>query len=95
MASKFSEILLNGLAPVLQSIAADQLADLFNKFAFNDKKAYEAFMVSLYPTIDVQLEKQTQKSKSKIDDAIVLGLKLAIEQSAAANGVSLPNLDND
>jgi hypothetical protein len=93
--SKFAEALLNTLAPVLQIMATQQLVDLFNKFAFNDKKAYEATMASLYPAVDVHLEKLTSQSKSKIDDVIVAAFKSAIEQSASDNDYELVNADKD
>lgn len=60
-----------------------------------DEKAYRTVLVSLYPVIDVQLEDITDKTKTKADDIIVDGIKEAMEESATANSISLPNLDSD
>lgn len=91
----FGELLLNTLSPVLETVATTKLAELLDSLALKDPEAHKTVCVSLYPAIDVQLENLTTKSKTKIDDAMINGIKAAIELSAEAHNVELPNLDED
>lgn len=54
---------------------------------------YKQALVGLYPVIDVQLEDYVKSTPSKVDDRVVADLKAALEESAAANSITLPNLD--
>lgn len=88
----WNAILLNSMAPIIQGSLTAVLVELFEKLKPAERKTV---LVSLYPAIDVQLEGLVKKSKTKLDDAGVLAIKDAIEQSADLNGIDLPNLDED
>jgi hypothetical protein len=92
---KFGELIINSLSPVLETIVAGKLQELLDDLAVKSPEAHKTVCISLYGPIDVHLETLTAKSKTKIDDAVVNGIKTAIEESALNNGVELPQLDQD
>lgn len=89
------EFLLNTFSGAIKSLLKTRLSAALAALKAKDEKAYRTVLASLYPVIDVQLEDITDKSKTKADDVIVDAIKESMEESAAANGVTLPNLDND
>jgi hypothetical protein len=89
------EFLINLFSNAIKDLLKVRLVAALAALKLKDEKAYKTVLVSLYPVIDVQLEDVTDKTKTKADDVIVDGIKEAMEESAAANGVVLPNLDND
>lgn len=89
------EFLINTFSNAIKSLLKDRLAAVLAALKAKDEKAYRTTLASLYPIIDVQLEDITDKTKTKADDVLVDAFKEALEESAAANGVTLPNLDND
>lgn len=89
MASKLSELLLAALAPVLQSVATAKLGELFTKLHEHDEEGHSATLRSMYIGVG-QLQRLTDESKTKLDDAIVDALKEAIEESAEEFDVELP-----
>jgi uncharacterized protein YktB (UPF0637 family) len=89
MSSKFTETLVNTLAPVIEIMAAEQLAGVFNRLHDKDPKAYAKYIPDLYEMTKKHLQELTSQSKSKIDDVIVQALENAIEQSAEVNGLEL------
>lgn len=89
------EILLSALTGPLTTVGQQQLVLLFDKLYEKNAETYKTTMIALYPIVDVQLEGLTAKSKTKIDDSIVLALKGAIEESAAKYLLTLSNLDQD
>lgn len=52
-------------------------------------------LMTIYPIVDVYLEKYAAKSKTKIDDKGVKQFKTLMEELAEDNGITLPNLDAD
>lgn len=91
--SQFTDLLIASLAGPLEVVATAKLTELLQKIEPADTR--KNICVTLYVPIDTELEKLTQQSKNKIDDAVVGALKGAIEAVAAADGFELPNLDND
>jgi len=87
------EFFVNLFSKALQDLIKIRLLAALTALKAKDEKAYRTVLVSLYPVIDVQLEDITDKTKTKADDVIVDGLKEAMEGSAAASGITLPNLD--
>ena len=57
--------------------------------------SFKRVLETLYPIIDVELEKYAAETANKVDDEVVADLKEVCEKLAAANGITLPNLDND
>lgn len=93
MPLNLGEILLSALTGPLQVVLASQLESLLSKI--EPLETRKTILVALYPIIDVELEKLTTKTKTKIDDAAIIAFKLAIEGAASTAGIDLPNLDND
>jgi hypothetical protein len=91
--SAINDFFLQMFLPGLANIGALELTKVFDAYAIKHPEAHKTLMVSLYPIIDVRLENLTTESKTKFDNPFSTALKLAIETSAAANGIELPNLD--
>lgn len=89
------EFLINTFSGAIKSLLKTRLLAALAALKLKDEKAYRTALVGLYPVIDVQLEDVTDKTKTKADDVLVDAIKEAMEESAAANGVTLPNLDQD
>ena len=92
---KLSELIINTFAPALEIVVATKLAEILDELAAKNPEAHKTLCTSLYGPIDVHLEGLVSKTKTKIDDSVVNGFKTAIEDSAAAAGVELPQLDED
>lgn len=88
MASKLVEQLLNGVAGTISAIAEEKLVELFTKLHDKNPSEHSATLRSLYIGA-TQLEKTTDETKTKLDDAVVDALKGAIEKSAADHSVEL------
>jgi hypothetical protein len=89
------EFLVGIFSGAIKQLLKERLIAALAALKAKDEKAYKTVLTSLYPVVDVQLEDITDKTKTKADDILVDGLKEAMEESAAANGVTLPNLDSD
>jgi hypothetical protein len=89
------EILISALSGPLATVGKEQLVNLLDKFQEKKPREFKASIIALYPVIDMHLEDLVTETKTKIDDALVIALKGAIEESAAKHGVVLSNLDND
>lgn len=87
--------LLGVFSSAIKSLLKSRLTAALNALKAKDEKAYKTVLVSLYPVIDVELEDITDKTKTEADDLLVDAIKEAMEESAAANNVTLPNLDSD
>jgi len=88
MASKLVESLLNAVAGSISAVAEEKLTELFTKLHDRNPVEHSATLRSLYIGVG-QLEKITDESKTKLDDAVVDALKGAIEQSAQTYNVEL------
>ncbi len=89
------EFLLGIFSGAIKTLVKERMIAALSALKAKDEKAYKTVLTSLYPVVDVQLEDITDKTKTKADDLIVDALKESMEESATANGVTLPNLDND
>lgn len=87
------EWILFMVAGIIESGGSQALAALFMKM--KPVETRKAFLVSLYPQIDVELEKLAAETKTKWDDTLVAAIKKAVEMAAQETGVALPNLDAD
>lgn len=87
------EVLINALAPVLQDAGVKHLTTVLRKIQPAEKR--KDVLISLYVPIDTALENYTDETKTKIDDAIIDALKMAVEIVAAEDGITLPNADAD
>lgn len=93
--SAIGSILVNLALPALKSYGATALKTWLQTFHDENPKVYAEILNGLYPVIDVQLEDYVKGTDTTIDDDLVATLKKVIEESAAANGLVLVNLDND
>lgn len=87
------EILVSAIVGPIETVATAKLVELLNTLKTKNPEAHKTALVALYPVVDVHLEGLVDKTKTKVDDAVVHALKAAIEQSAEAAGIELPNLD--
>jgi hypothetical protein len=87
--SKFTDLLINSLAPAISAIAATKLTELFEKLHEHDPEGHAATLKSLYIGAG-QLQRLTDDTKTKLDDAVVDALISAIEDSAKEYDVELP-----
>lgn len=83
------------LAPLVELVVKQVLMIVLPKLKEKDPVAYKTALVSLYGPIDVYVEELAEQTPSELDDAVVRALMGAIEDSAAADGIELPNLDDD
>lgn len=89
------EFLVGMFSGAIKTLLKERMKAALAALKAKDEKAYKTTLISLYPVIDVQLEDVTDKTKTKADDVLVDALKESIEESAAENAITLPNLDND
>ena len=84
------------IAPLVELVVKEIFKGvIFPKLKSSNPEAYQVVLTSLYSPIDVYLEAAVQRTETPIDDAVVSGLMTAIEDAAAADGIVLPNLDED
>lgn len=93
MASKFTRAIANAVAPAVEELLTESLATVLRKI--QPAETRRDVLITLYVPIDSQLEKLTDETKTKLDDAGIDAIKAAIELVAAEDGVTLPNVDND
>lgn len=92
----FWKKLLEWLAPALREAIRDALNDFWFEWLYQkNKKLHNTIVASAYPGADAYLEALAQRSKTKLDDAVIGGLKLALEERAKIAGIELPNIDDD
>lgn len=82
------ELLIGALSPVLTAVATDKLGVLFDKMHDHDAEGHAATLKTLYIGVG-QLQRLTDETKTKIDDAVVDALKASIEASAEKYDVEL------
>ena len=87
------EFIVNLFGKAIKDLIKARMIVALAALKLKDEKAYKTVLTSLYPVIDVQLEDVTDKTKTGADDMLVDGIKEAMEESAAASGIVLPNLD--
>lgn len=95
MAFNWEEVIVSAFVGPITIVGTQKLVEVFDKLQADNPDAYKTVMLALYPIVDLQLEKITSKTKTKIDDAFVTALKGAVEQSAAKYGIELVNADED
>lgn len=84
------ELLAGTLAEVGESKLVDVLQELHDK----DQAAYKSVIFGGMSFV-TGISKLTDKTKTKIDDAIVNAIREAIETSAANNGIVITEFEND
>lgn len=89
------EFVFNLFDKAIKKLLKERLMAALLALSVKDPKAFKTVLVSLYPVIDVQLEDITDKTKTKADDVIVDAIKEAMEETATAHNIILPNLDAD
>jgi uncharacterized protein (UPF0210 family) len=82
------ELLADTLATIGESKLVEVLQDLHEKDTTDDKSDYKSVLFGGLSFV-TGISKLTDKTKTKIDDALVNAIKEAIEASAAANDVEL------
>lgn len=92
---KLGELIIATFSPALEIIVTTKFTEILDELAAKDPEAHKTVCTSIYGPIDVHLEGLVDKTKTPIDNAVVNGLKAAIEASAANAGFELQNLDND
>lgn len=88
MPLNIGEILLGALSPALQSVVTDKMGVIFDKLYAHDPEGHTATLKSLYIGMG-QVERLTDETKTKIDDAVVDAITAAIEASAEKYEVEL------
>lgn len=91
----FGGAVANLIAPYLKTLAKQYFKLAWDKLREKDAAAHKTSLISIYPSVDVHLEKLTEKTGTKLDDALVSAWKESIEDSARESGFVLPNLDSD
>jgi hypothetical protein len=93
--SWLNEVLLGFILPKALSIGGDELKKFLQKAHDDNPVFVETTIVSLYPFVDVYLEKYAGQTETKFDDKAVSELMETLEEFAADNSIDLPNLDED
>ena len=83
------------ISPILEYATKKATEFLFDRFFQKHPDHAKVAITSLYPPVDVELEKMVHETEPEYDDAIVSGLKEGMENVADKYGVELPNLDED
>jgi proteasome assembly chaperone (PAC2) family protein len=89
------DAIMNALAPLVKLVVKETLKAGLKQLFANDPQAAKTVVASLYPVMDVPVENATLKTETDMDDAVVDGVKEALEDSAKDWGIELPNLDDD
>lgn len=91
----FKEVISDALDPIVELVAREAAKVAFNEFIDADSENGTLTLASLYPIVDVKLEKVVEKTKTTLDDAFVKGFKEGMESVAEDYGIVLSNLDDD
>lgn len=86
--SLLSELLLNSLTGTLAEIGEQKLEEVLQKLHDTKPELYKTTLKAGLVFCDA-IQLLVDKSKSKIDDAVIAGIRAAIVVSAEANGVDL------
>ena len=84
------EILVTAISGSITIVGTQKLTELFDQLHKNDTDAHKTVVLALYPILKGQLEPLTDKSKTKIDDAITDAFVNAVEATAEKFGIELP-----
>lgn len=95
MAFNFKDIFFNILLPFILKQGKAELKTLLQKFHDQNPQQYTQVITGAYPLIDLQLENFVKTTGTTVDDDVVVKLKQVLEESAADNGITLQNLDQD
>jgi hypothetical protein len=93
--SWLNDILLGLILPSVLAIGGAKLLEFMEKAYKENPDLVRTTVVSLYPFIDVYVEKYAAESKTKYDDKAVAELMRTVETFAGLHQITLPNLDND
>lgn len=81
------------LLPLFISTAETEVKKWAQKFHDANPQLFTQIITAFYPIVDVQLEDYAKATGTQKDDEVVNRLKRVLEQLAAENGITLPNLD--
>ena len=87
--SKFLEGIATILLPSLQQLETTYITELLAKVHERDADKHKALLITGAVWLR-ELKEEVEKTKTKFDDAAVVGLLNAIDQSASDTGVTLP-----
>jgi len=88
--------ILESLLPLLKPFFRDAIKEfLLERLYEKDPNIHKVVLTSLYGPVDVVAETEAAKTETKYDDFAVACVKEALEASAGAHNVELPNLDED
>lgn len=86
-----SNFLLELLAGTLAEVGESKLVDVLQDLHDKDEEGYKSAILGGMSFV-IGISKLTNKTKTKIDDALVNAIREAIETSAELNGIELPEL---
>lgn len=93
--SWLNEALLGFLLPKALNMGGDAVLGWLEKAYADDPVLVKTATVSLYPLIDVYVEKFAEQTETKLDDKAVDEVLETIEKFANNHAIQLPNLDAD
>lgn len=93
--SWLNDLLLGIILPSVLAIGGVKLLEFMEKAYTENPELVKTTVVSLYPFVDVYVEKYAAQSKTKYDDKAVAELMRTVETFAGLHGITLPNLDAD
>jgi len=88
--SKLGDLLILAVLPAVQSVETDKLTELLDKFHDDNPELHKSTLQAGWAFID-NLQSVVDKTKTKIDNALVQGIEDAIVASAEKYGISLPS----
>lgn len=91
----WQELALNMLIPAILIYGTAAVARWMEKAWEENQRLVTMMLVSIYPFIDVYVEKYAEATKTKVDDKAVDTIKGLLESFAAAHEIELPNQDDD
>jgi len=94
MASKLGEILAGAFLPVIGSVGQAHLVDILAQVKEKNEEGYKSILQGVYPPLKRILVPVVKGTKTKFDDTLVDAIVGAIEESAEANGVALPDVSD-
>jgi hypothetical protein len=98
--SLLAKVLTSGIIDAIAPLLKPILKQVFKDYVLQAVKdanpdAYKVALSSIYGPVDVYVENLAEKTETILDDTVVDALMESIEEAAAADNITLPNLDND
>lgn len=93
MSFNLKNLLVKWVLPQVEKLGEDGLEEVLQDLHDSHPAWYSQTLIQGYPLIDVQLEDYVKSTGKKVPMEVVAILKKGLEESAAANNITLPNLD--